>query len=174
MHNYSSLDPIFHWKLKNFWWWRPGDRHMDLGDAYCSRKGQEGVDITYSATSTSNGQNEESSPLRRMRPTAPLFKRRIGRRLALTTKQVNGGFYKGTGSGSMGWHTKHGGYVIDPKKVRTYVVPEGLKDFKVSRRLDVKENLFPLSYLPFMVYLANESTVDAVCDQEHGTATGKL
>ncbi|KAI4215826.1 MAG: hypothetical protein LQ351_001814 [Letrouitia transgressa] len=77
-----------------------------------------------------------------MRPTAPLFKRRIGRRLALTTKQVNGGFYKGTGSGSMGWHTKHGGYVIDPKKVRTYVVPEGLKDFKLTPF--VTKNMEPL------------------------------
>lgn len=109
-----------------------------------------------------------------MRPTAPLFKRRIGRRLTLTTKQVNGGFYKGTGSGSMGWHTKHGGYVIDPKKVRTYVVPEGLKDFKVSTGLDITGDWFPLSYLPFKIYLANELIVDAVCDQEHGTFTGKF
>lgn len=64
-----------------------------------------------------------------MQPTAPLFRRL--RRLALTTKQVNGGYYKGTGSGSMGRHTKHGGYIIDYKKVRTYVVPADLKDFKV-------------------------------------------
>ncbi|KAI4104526.1 MAG: hypothetical protein LQ339_003829 [Xanthoria mediterranea] len=65
-----------------------------------------------------------------MQPTAPLFRRL--RRLALTTKQVNGGYYKGTGSGSMGRHTKHGGYVIDYKKVRTYVVPADLKDFKLT------------------------------------------
>lgn len=64
-----------------------------------------------------------------MQPTAPLLRRL--RRLALTTKQVNGGYYKGTGSGSMGEHTKYGGYKIDYQKVRTYVVPEGLKDFKV-------------------------------------------
>lgn len=64
-----------------------------------------------------------------MKPTAPLF-RRI-RRLALTTKSVNGGYYKGTGSGSMGEHTKHGGYKIDWAKVRTYVVPD-LKIFEVS------------------------------------------
>ena len=55
------------------------------------------------------------------KPTAPLF-RRI-RRLALTTKQTGKGFYKGTGSGSMGRHTKHGGYIIEYEKVRTYVVP---------------------------------------------------
>jgi len=54
------------------------------------------------------------------------------RKLRLTTKDINKGFYKGTGSGSMGRHTKHGGYVIEYRKVRTYVVPEGLGDFKVS------------------------------------------
>ncbi len=31
----------------------------------------------------------------------------------------------------MGRHTKHGGYVIDWKKVRTYVVPSNLADFTV-------------------------------------------
>ena len=63
-----------------------------------------------------------------MQPTASLAARL--RRLRLTTKMVNKGFYKGTGSGSMGMHTKHGGYVLEPKKVRTYVVPD-LTDFKV-------------------------------------------
>jgi large subunit ribosomal protein L41 len=68
-----------------------------------------------------------------MRPTPSLAAR--SRRLRLTTKMVNGGYYKGTGSGSMGWHTKHGGYVIDANKVRTYKVPENLKDFKVGARI---------------------------------------
>ncbi|MCJ1300220.1 hypothetical protein MMC08_003015 [Hypocenomyce scalaris] len=63
------------------------------------------------------------------KPTQPLL--RSLRRLALTTKQVNGGYYKGTGSGSMGRHTKYGGYVVEWAKVRTYVVPKDLKDFKV-------------------------------------------
>jgi hypothetical protein len=31
----------------------------------------------------------------------------------------------------MGRHTKHGDYVIEWHKVRTYIVPEALKDFKV-------------------------------------------
>ena len=31
----------------------------------------------------------------------------------------------------MGRHTKHGGYVVDWEKVRTYVAPD-LKDFAVS------------------------------------------
>lgn len=54
-------------------------------------------------------------------------------RLRLTTKQVNGGYYKGTRSGSMGYFAKNGSYVIDWKKVRTYVVPEDLDSFKVGR-----------------------------------------
>ena len=67
-----------------------------------------------------------------MRPSPVLLSRH--RRLPLTTKQVSNGFYKGTGSGAMGRHTKHGGYVIEWHKVRNYVVPEGLKDFKVRKR----------------------------------------
>ncbi|KAK6522524.1 hypothetical protein TWF281_001967 [Arthrobotrys megalospora] len=53
------------------------------------------------------------------------------KRLKLTTKQVNGGYYKGTGTGSMGSHTKYGGYVLDPKKLRNYVVPD-MTDFKLT------------------------------------------
>ena len=64
-----------------------------------------------------------------MKATSPLYKRVT--RLALTTKQTNKGFYKGTGTGSTGRHTKHGGYIIEWEKVRTYVVPKDLKDFKV-------------------------------------------
>ena len=57
------------------------------------------------------------------------------RKLPLTTKDINKGFYKGTGTGSMGSHTKFGGYVIDWQKVRTYVVPPGLDSFKVRNHL---------------------------------------
>ncbi|KAL1854643.1 ubiquitin-protein ligase (E3) [Paecilomyces lecythidis] len=53
-------------------------------------------------------------------------------RLRLTTKQVNGGYYKGNRSGSMGYFAKNGSYVIDWKKVRTYVVPEQLDQFKLT------------------------------------------
>jgi len=69
-----------------------------------------------------------------MHATAPLS--RAYRRLALTTKMANKGFYKGTRSGSMGSHTKHGGYIIDWNKVRTYKAPENLQDFAVSRWFD--------------------------------------
>lgn len=65
-----------------------------------------------------------------MQPTAAL--QRSLRRLQLTTKMVNKGFYKGTGSGSMGRHTKHGGYIIERQKVRTFCCPPDLSDFKVS------------------------------------------
>ncbi|KAL2049994.1 hypothetical protein ABVK25_009721 [Lepraria finkii] len=65
-----------------------------------------------------------------MKPSAALYSRL--RRLPLSTKQVSNGFYKGTGSGAMGRHTKHGGYVIEWQKVRNYIVPEGLKDFKLT------------------------------------------
>lgn len=44
------------------------------------------------------------------------------RRLALTTKHGHN-YYKGTKTGSMGRHTKHGGYVVDYAKVRTYPAP---------------------------------------------------
>lgn len=53
-------------------------------------------------------------------------------RLRLTTKQVNGGYYKGNRSGAMGYFAKNGSYVVDWKKVRTYVVPEQLDQFKLT------------------------------------------
>lgn len=62
------------------------------------------------------------------KPSQPMMAR-----LRLTTKQVNGGYYKGTRSGSMGYFAKNGSYVIDWKKVRTYVVPEDLDRFKVGQ-----------------------------------------
>jgi large subunit ribosomal protein L41 len=79
-----------------------------------------------------------------MKPTHALF-RRI-RRLALTTKQTNKGFYKGTGSGSTGRHTQHGGYIIEWPKVRTYVVPKNLKDFKARNRPFYPATKYPHLY----------------------------
>lgn len=63
-----------------------------------------------------------------MKPTAALS--RPFRKLRLTTKDINKGFYKGTRTGSMGQHTMYGGYKIDYNKVRTYVVPD-LSNFNV-------------------------------------------
>ncbi|KXX76844.1 hypothetical protein MMYC01_206403 [Madurella mycetomatis] len=65
-----------------------------------------------------------------MQPTRALLGMRY-RKLRLTTKDVNKGFYKGTRTGSMGRHTKHGGYVIEWHKVRTYVCPS-LEGFKLT------------------------------------------
>ncbi|KAL4941503.1 hypothetical protein BDV06DRAFT_194285 [Aspergillus oleicola] len=62
-----------------------------------------------------------------MKPSQPMMAR-----LRLTTKQVLGGYYKGNRTGSMGYFAKNGSYVIDWKKVRTYNVPENLKDFKLT------------------------------------------
>jgi large subunit ribosomal protein L41 len=61
------------------------------------------------------------------KPSQPMMAR-----LRLTTKQVNGGYYKGNRTGSMGYFAKNGSYIIDWKKVRTYVVPENLDQFKVG------------------------------------------
>lgn len=52
-------------------------------------------------------------------------------RLRFTTKQVGGGFYKGTRTGAMGRFEKQGKYSIDWAKVRTYVAPDDLEDFDV-------------------------------------------
>lgn len=65
-----------------------------------------------------------------MKATLALLKRY--RKLPLTTKDINKGFYKGTRTGSMGEHTKYGGYKIDWNKVRTYVVPTGIEGFKLT------------------------------------------
>lgn len=63
------------------------------------------------------------------RPTQALGKK--FRKLRLTTKDINKGFYKGNRTGNMGKHDKWGGFSVDYEKVRTYVVPAGLDTFKV-------------------------------------------
>lgn len=63
------------------------------------------------------------------RPTQALCKK--FRKLRLTTKDINKGFYKGNRTGNMGNHDKWGGFTVDFKKVRTYAVPAGLDTFKV-------------------------------------------
>ncbi|KAF2860083.1 hypothetical protein K470DRAFT_217719 [Piedraia hortae CBS 480.64] len=78
-----------------------------------------------------------------MHPTQPLQK--AIRRLPLTTKQGPHDYYKGNRTGSMGQHTKYGGYKIDWRKVRTYVCPD-LTDFKltpfVTPKLKAKKDSF--------------------------------
>jgi hypothetical protein len=78
------------------------------------------------------------------------------RRLAFTTKEVGRGFYRGTRTGSMGAHTEYGGYILDYRKVRNYVVPE-IVDFNV-RLPDI---------LDFMYMLTLQ--VNAICHSRNGT-----
>ncbi|KAJ1800688.1 60S ribosomal protein L27, mitochondrial [Coemansia sp. RSA 2399] len=47
-----------------------------------------------------------------------------GAKRGVMTSKKGHNFYKGNRTGSMGRHTKHGGYVVDLDKVRTYVVPD--------------------------------------------------
>ena len=108
------------------------------------------------------------------KPSPPLFRRL--RRLALTTKMVNGGYYKGTGSGSMGRHTKHGGYIIEWEKVRNYMVPPNLAEFKVRlpRSYYICTENHPAknkaqTELETKQRLTARVAVDAVCDQEDET-----
>lgn len=63
------------------------------------------------------------------KPTQALCKK--FRKLRLTTKDINKGYYKGTRTGRMGTHTKWGGYKIDYSLVRTFVVPKDLDSFPV-------------------------------------------
>ncbi|KAI3392542.1 hypothetical protein diail_5513 [Diaporthe ilicicola] len=64
------------------------------------------------------------------RPTQALGKK--FRKLRLTTKDINKGFYKGNRTGTVGSHDKHGGFKVDFSKVRTYAVPAGLDTFKLT------------------------------------------
>ncbi|PSR75612.1 hypothetical protein BD289DRAFT_350362, partial [Coniella lustricola] len=54
------------------------------------------------------------------------------RKLRLTTKDINKGYYKGTRTGRMGTHDKWGGYSVDYSLVRTFVVPKDLDTFKLT------------------------------------------
>ncbi|KAJ5503517.1 hypothetical protein N7463_006391 [Penicillium fimorum] len=57
-----------------------------------------------------------------MKPTQPMMVR-----LRLTTKQVNGGYYKGNRTGSMGHFDKRGTYRPDLSKHRVYMPAEKLE-----------------------------------------------
>ncbi|KAF7721028.1 hypothetical protein EC973_005538 [Apophysomyces ossiformis] len=59
-------------------------------------------------------------------------------RAPLTSKKGHN-YYKGTGSGAMGRHTKRGGYIIDWNKVRTFVVPD-LEGFTLGPYVSRKTN----------------------------------
>ncbi|KAI9229561.1 MAG: mitochondrial ribosomal protein L27-domain-containing protein [Piptocephalis tieghemiana] len=57
-------------------------------------------------------------------------------RMPMTSKRGHN-YYKGKRTGSMGNHTKHGGYVIDWKKVRHFVAPD-LKNCELKPYVTLK------------------------------------
>jgi large subunit ribosomal protein L41 len=61
-----------------------------------------------------------------MKPTPALASR-----VRFTTKQVGGGFYRGSRTGATGAHTQWGGYLIDYRKVRHFNCPDDLEKFDV-------------------------------------------
>jgi hypothetical protein len=52
------------------------------------------------------------------------------RRRPITSKEGNKNFYKGKGSGKMGYWNKDGKYVVEQWRTRQFIVPD-LSDFKV-------------------------------------------
>ncbi|KAI8850078.1 mitochondrial ribosomal protein L27-domain-containing protein, partial [Chytridium lagenaria] len=55
----------------------------------------------------------------------------------LGAKFGNKNWYKGTGSGSMGKWTKKGEYIIEPHKVRKFMIPD-LNGFELTPYVDPK------------------------------------
>lgn len=78
------------------------------------------------------------------RPTQALGKK--FRKLRLTTKDINKGFYKGNRTGNMGSHDKWGGFTVEFEKVRTYAVPAGLDTFKVRGLASFARVTMPKSF----------------------------
>jgi hypothetical protein len=58
----------------------------------------------------------------------------------------------------MGYFAKNGSYVIDWKKVRTYVVPENLNEFKV----------YHITVRSYMCFEANRRPAHPVRHESHG------
>ena len=89
---------------------------------------------------------------------SPVLYKRLTPRLRLTTKQVNKGYYKGSGTGSMGAHTEYGNYVIDYRKVRHYNCPD-LTGFKVCIILEAgASRLMSRQLSPFVTKEKESST----------------
>lgn len=65
------------------------------------------------------------------------------KRTPLTTKQGNKDMYKGTRSSGIGRHTRKGGYVIEWRKVRTFVTP---KDYNMDLKPLVSHNVPELKH----------------------------
>jgi large subunit ribosomal protein L41 len=98
----------------------------------------------------------------------------LSARLRLTTKQVNGGYYKGTRTGSMGAHTPYGNYLIDFRKVRHFAVPDALRPGATATTAGSSSNLSSSAHpefqlTPFVTQQMEETPFTApVWDEETG------
>ncbi|CAI4056086.1 hypothetical protein SKDZ_02G3870 [Saccharomyces kudriavzevii ZP591] len=108
------------------------------------------------------------------------------KRVALTTKQGNKTMYKGTGASGIGRHTKFGGYMINWKKVRTYVTPDIVNfelkpyvnanvpplkhEFKGFSRGPLDPNLQLLKLKEYIISgkVQSQGAVDTSCYKERG------
>ncbi|KAJ2758973.1 60S ribosomal protein L27, mitochondrial, partial [Coemansia nantahalensis] len=79
---------------------------------------------------------------------------RGAKRGVLTSKKGHN-FYKGNRTGSMGRHTKHGSYVVDLDKVRTFAVPD-LADCELKPYVSRRTNKFKVDLPGAELFAARE------------------
>jgi len=77
-------------------------------------------------------------PWRKYRTREPFYglTKSGNKRWALSTKQGNKEFYKGTGSTGVGQHTRKGNYRVNWEKVRTFVVPSNVDSTELRPLVD--------------------------------------
>ncbi|KAJ5788600.1 50S ribosomal protein YmL27 [Penicillium paradoxum] len=92
-------------------------------------------------------------------PTQPMMAR-----LRLTTKQVNGGYYKGNRTGSMGHFDKRGTYRPDATKHRVYISPEKLE--VPGKIYSTKNSKEPFELAPFITKHMRKTPSNYVQDIE--------
>ncbi|CAG8581479.1 14245_t:CDS:2 [Ambispora leptoticha] len=93
--------------------------------------------------------------------------RKLPRRAPMTSKRGHQ-YYKGTGSGAMGWHTKRSGYIIDWNKVRTYVVPPDLDTCEFKPYVSPKTPKYKYDMTPVKYYnLINEKWKQKFINSKH-------
>ncbi|KAJ9488519.1 hypothetical protein VN97_g4784 [Penicillium thymicola] len=98
------------------------------------------------------------------KPTQPMMVR-----LRLTTKQVNGGYYKGNRTGSMGHFDKKGTYRPDLSKHRVYMPAEKLEI--PGRRYTAETAKEPFTLAPFITKHMRKTPSNYVQDIERNGRT---
>ncbi|KAJ5170257.1 uncharacterized protein N7500_003040 [Penicillium coprophilum] len=93
------------------------------------------------------------------KPTQPMMVR-----LRLTTKQVNGGYYKGNRTGSMGHFDKRGTYRPDLSKHRVYMAAEKLEI--PGRHYTPETSKEPFTLAPFVTNHMKKTPSNYVQDIE--------